>query len=224
MQKFVFLFIAAFAALLGLVSPVQGLAAVRRETNAERFARGMPPLPPRFSTRTLTALRRRPSHGVQLPETYSGRIEVRSAADDSVIGFVANVPGSDAFGLYNLDHPDNHDLHVEYSDSSLRITDDGFDGSPYIGGNGSDDLIHDSSATVSCSNVPLGQSATIWNLDNDTRELTILSWINSDGSSVQPDIVYLPGQNQLVFAGDVDQLLNSQDPSQVVHVTLHMED
>jgi len=54
MQKFALIFLVASVALLGLVSPVKGMATVRRETNAERFARGMPPLPPRFGTRTLS--------------------------------------------------------------------------------------------------------------------------------------------------------------------------
>lgn len=47
MQKFGLLFLAVSTALLGLVVPVQGVALQDRETNAERFARGMPPLPPR---------------------------------------------------------------------------------------------------------------------------------------------------------------------------------
>jgi len=46
MQKFAIIFLAAFAALLGLVVPVEGVALVDRETNAERFARGLPPPPP----------------------------------------------------------------------------------------------------------------------------------------------------------------------------------
>jgi hypothetical protein len=47
MQKFALVFLAASTALLGLVAPVEGVALVDRETNADRFARGLPPLPPR---------------------------------------------------------------------------------------------------------------------------------------------------------------------------------
>ena len=47
---------------------------------------------------------------------------------------------------------------------------------------------------------------------------SVQSWTNPDGSSVQPDIVYHPDQNLLVFAGDADQLPDSQDPSKVVRV------
>jgi len=197
---------------------------VRRETNAERFVRGMPPLPPRFGTRTLTAQRRKPSHSVEQPdsETWSGRIEVRAADDDSVIGYVVKAPDGGALELDNPDYPGHKDLHVEYSDSSLKITDDGFDGSPYIGGDGHDILKHGSSATISCANVPSGQSATIWDFDVDTQELYILSWTNEDGSSVQPDIVYHRDQNRLVFAGDADELPDSEDPSKVLRVTLHI--
>lgn len=46
MQKFGLLFLAVSSALLGLVIPVEGVALVERETNAERFARGLPPLAP----------------------------------------------------------------------------------------------------------------------------------------------------------------------------------
>lgn len=47
MQKFALIFLAASTALLGLVVPVEGVALTDRETNADRFARGLPPLPPR---------------------------------------------------------------------------------------------------------------------------------------------------------------------------------
>lgn len=47
MQKFALLCLAVSTALLGLVAPVEGVALVDRETNADRFARGLPPLPPR---------------------------------------------------------------------------------------------------------------------------------------------------------------------------------
>ena len=47
MQKFALICLAASTALLGLVAPVEGVALVDRETNADRFARGLPPLPPR---------------------------------------------------------------------------------------------------------------------------------------------------------------------------------
>jgi hypothetical protein len=50
MQKFALICLAASTALLGLVAPVEGVALVDRETNADRFARGLPPLPPRAPT------------------------------------------------------------------------------------------------------------------------------------------------------------------------------
>ena len=49
MQKYGLILIAVSTALLGLVAPVEGVALV--ETNAERFARGLPPLPPRADPR-----------------------------------------------------------------------------------------------------------------------------------------------------------------------------
>jgi hypothetical protein len=47
MQKFGLLFLAVSTALLGLVVPVESVALEGRETNADRFARGLPPLPQR---------------------------------------------------------------------------------------------------------------------------------------------------------------------------------
>lgn len=45
MQRFAFLLLVASVALLGAIIPVQG-AFKKRETNAQRFARGLNPLPP----------------------------------------------------------------------------------------------------------------------------------------------------------------------------------
>jgi hypothetical protein len=46
MQGFAFLFLIASVALLSTVVPVQTTFVGKRETNAKRFARGLPPLPP----------------------------------------------------------------------------------------------------------------------------------------------------------------------------------
>lgn len=46
MQKFALLFLAASTSFLGFLAPVEGQAVAKRETNGERFARGMGPLPP----------------------------------------------------------------------------------------------------------------------------------------------------------------------------------
>jgi hypothetical protein len=51
MQKFTAILFVALVALLGLYAPVLAIPAhsdtlVRRGTNADRFARGLPPLPP----------------------------------------------------------------------------------------------------------------------------------------------------------------------------------
>ena len=46
MQGFTFLLLVASVALLGTVIPVQTTFVGKRETNGERFARDLPPLPP----------------------------------------------------------------------------------------------------------------------------------------------------------------------------------
>ena len=52
MQKFLFVFLVFVAVFLALVPSVEGAALGKRETNAERFARGMSPLPPVKRSRT----------------------------------------------------------------------------------------------------------------------------------------------------------------------------
>jgi hypothetical protein len=51
MQRFAFVLLVALVALLGLSTavhavPIGSATPVKRETNAMRFARGLPPLPP----------------------------------------------------------------------------------------------------------------------------------------------------------------------------------
>lgn len=55
MQKFAFVLLTAVAALLVFVPLIEGAAVGRRMTNAERFARGMTPLPPVKRTKTFGA-------------------------------------------------------------------------------------------------------------------------------------------------------------------------
>jgi hypothetical protein len=50
----------ATTALLGFVAPVESQSIEYRETNAERFARGMPPLPPSKRTETNGASKKIP--------------------------------------------------------------------------------------------------------------------------------------------------------------------
>jgi len=62
MQKFVLFFLLALATLLVLVPSVEGAAIGKRDTNAERFARGMSPLPPVRRSGTQAARRSKPSN------------------------------------------------------------------------------------------------------------------------------------------------------------------
>jgi hypothetical protein len=52
MQKFLFVFLVFATVLLALAPSVEGSAIGERQTNAERFARGMNPLPPVKRSRT----------------------------------------------------------------------------------------------------------------------------------------------------------------------------
>ncbi len=57
MQRFAFLLLAASVALLRTVVPVEAALLMKRETNAQRFARGLPPLPPVRRSLTESAWR-----------------------------------------------------------------------------------------------------------------------------------------------------------------------
>ena len=55
MQKFAFILLAVLATLMMLAPRVEGAAIEKRETNGERLARGMTPLPPVKRTETSTS-------------------------------------------------------------------------------------------------------------------------------------------------------------------------
>ncbi|KAH9031301.1 hypothetical protein EDB84DRAFT_1492756 [Lactarius hengduanensis] len=104
---------------------------MKRETNGQRFARGLPPLPP---------IRRSPTESAQVlpPPSPSviGRLEVRHATDHTRLGYIANDASYGPIGL-NLDighNPAIPDLIVEFSGSTAQ--DPEFDAPYYIGGHG----------------------------------------------------------------------------------------
>ncbi len=57
MQRLAFLLLAASVALLGTVVPVEAALLGNRDTNGQRFARGLPPLPPVKRSPTESAWR-----------------------------------------------------------------------------------------------------------------------------------------------------------------------
>jgi len=218
MQKLVFI---VLAALLGLFSLVEGVAAVTRETNAGRFARGLPPLAPVRRTRTGTAKRTQPS-SVDTEHPQAWRIEARQASDGTTVGYVASDPSGSQLNLLDK-HKDasNEVIRVEYSGSSLYTKHSKSPNPFYVGCSGTLPLAVGSPNVLQLTGVESGPSAAIWNVDPSTSELTA-TWINPDNSQVQPFFAYDPEQDALFLTGDFTELSNLHDPPTVVLVDLYL--
>jgi len=138
------------------------LPSVFAETNADRFKRGYPPLPP---SRREAAKRQQPSSAP--PKTASGFLEVRDSAGVHLIGFVENTPsrlpffgvtGARSGALQAIFDPTAH---------TLKATNPVFSGPVFIGPNGippPDFLL---------TTVPDGPYANVWSFIAATNELTI---------------------------------------------------
>ncbi|KAI0297459.1 hypothetical protein B0F90DRAFT_1739507 [Multifurca ochricompacta] len=223
MQRFTVLFLAVSFVLLGFVAPVPVEAAllVKRETNAVRFARGLPPLPPVRRTKTSAAKRAEPSQhfgATKVAKSSTGRLEIRWAANGTTAGYVANNPTTGPIGL-NLNN--DLELYVDYSDSNLLARDARFPAPYYVGGHGDSTLAAGSSNTIEFINVESGPTAAIWTLDSNTRALNA-TWTNSHGSKTQPSLAYDPSLNALNFTGDFTALSNLHNPPTqfLVHIYL----
>ncbi|KAI0287328.1 hypothetical protein BC826DRAFT_1118315 [Russula brevipes] len=229
MQKLVFIVLAAF---LGLISLVEGVAAVTRETNADRFARGLPPLAPVRRTRTDTAKRTQPS-SVDTEHPQAWHIEARQASDGTTVGYVASDPSGSQLNLLDK-HKDasNEVIHVEYSGSSLYTKHSKSPTPFYVGCSGTLPLAVGSPNALQLTGVESGRksfwlrpmyasSAAIWNVDPSTSELTA-TWVNPDNSQVQPFFAYDPEQDALFLTGDFTELSNLHDPPTVVLVDLYL--
>ncbi|KAH9055750.1 hypothetical protein EDB87DRAFT_1687836 [Lactarius vividus] len=209
MQRFVFLLLAASVALLATVVPVEAALLGKRETNAQRFARGLPPLPPARRSPTETAERRQVSQPPTSPVT--GRLEVRQADGVAVLGHVANDPTRGPVGL-NLNADSNQayaDLDVTFSDSNLLSQDPAFKSPYYIGGSGKKSLSPKNTNTIQFINVHAGPDAAIWSLDTKSGALNA-TWTNPDRTQVTPTLIYDSGSNVLHFTANPLALYNLQ--------------
>lgn len=198
MQRFavvLFAFVALFA--IFVPSSVNALSHVKRETNADRFARGLTPLPP---SRRSTAKRQQTSQ-VSVPR--SGRIQVRGHGSDQSIGYLQNAPS----GPGGINPGNNPDLSVQYNpnDNSITCVDSQFNqGGSYLGGlTGSQNLNAGSPFYVPLTNGDNNNpnfEPCIWTVDK-TGQLSA-QWKNGDGSTVPASCAYNADQNTFVLTGD----------------------
>jgi hypothetical protein len=203
MQRFAIVLL-AFVALFAIFAPssVNALSHVKRETNADRFARGLPPLAP---SRRSTAKRH---HNSQVSVPHSGRLQVRDHGNGQSLGYLQNAPS----GPGGINTGNNPDLSVQYNPKDHSITCVGSQfsqGGSYLGGpTSSQSLNPGSPVSVPLTNVDNSNSdsSCIWTADK-TGKLTA-EWKNSDGSIAPVSCAYNADKNAFVLTGDSDGFCN----------------
>jgi len=197
MQRFaVILF--AFVALFAIVVPssVNALSHVKRDTNADRFARG---LTPRAPSRRSTAKRTQHSQ-VSVPR--SGRIQCRGSNGQS-LGYLHNAPS----GPGGINSGNNPDLSVTYSPSDHSITCVGSQfsqGGSYLGGSAGD-LNAGSPTSVPLTNGGNDDKtfqSPAWSVGSDGKISG--QWKNGDGSTSPVSCAYNAEKNSFVLTDDND--------------------
>ncbi|KAF8259376.1 hypothetical protein EI94DRAFT_1029270 [Lactarius quietus] len=209
MQRFtVVLF--ALVAVFAIVFPssANALSHVKRETNAERFARGLTPLKP--STRS-TAKRYQNSQ-VSVPGR-TGRIQARDHGNGHSYGYLQNGPsGPYVGGINHGNNPHYSDLSVQYNPGDHSLFCDASQGF-YLGAPASSQNLGPSSTNhVTLTGVNAGNTKDevhIWSVDASGK-LTC-TWENSDGSTVPVNCAYHDASNSLYLVGDIDDFCD-QNP------------
>ncbi|KAG1860706.1 hypothetical protein DFJ58DRAFT_778581 [Suillus subalutaceus] len=216
----IFVLSCAIALLLSVCSAGAAL------TNAQRLARGLPILPPKFG-RSLPGYARSPTvAGVKdpspssaPPQTITGRILVKSHNGKS-LGHLHNM----ASGINGVNFgASSADLHVSFTTSrsgkgliDIQAVDAAFHGPHYIGTTSSHTLATGSSTAVDFGNairtpvhsppVPAGQhnadESAIWTFDPRTHELKV-QYVNPDGQTAKTIIAYNIHDNTIFFVGDI---------------------
>jgi hypothetical protein len=141
----------------------------------------------------------------------SGRLEVRWACNDSIVGYVANNPTGGSFGVNDVMLPGEDDLYVEYFDSNLMVMNPEFPPPYFVGGGDAASSVHDCSSKIRFGAVELGSSSAVWTLDAMSGELSAIL-INQDGSEDKPSLVYDPAHNVLSFTHDVNRNRMTEHP------------
>jgi hypothetical protein len=139
----------------------------------------------------------------------SGRLEVRWACNDSIVGYVANNPSGGSFGVNDVMLPGEDDLYVEYFDSNIMVMNPEFPPPYFVGGGDAASSVHDCSGKIRFGAVELGSSSAVWTLDPMSGALSA-TLINQDGSKDMPSLVYNPAHNVLSFTHDVNRNSNAE--------------
>ncbi|KAH9043983.1 hypothetical protein EDB84DRAFT_851496 [Lactarius hengduanensis] len=189
-----------------LFSSVLPLALPRAETNADRFKRGAPPLPP---TRRDSANRADPSS--RPPPTGSGHLVVRDITGRQILGYMQNSDSrTPIIGVSPLNSPRSARLQATYSGSvhTLVATNALFPAPYFLGSQFP--YFNDPGASppeeILFTNVVESPGAKVWSYQQYTRELTI-ALPKPSGGSVQAVFAWDKLQNALELVTDVPTYL-----------------
>ncbi|KAI9458347.1 hypothetical protein BJY52DRAFT_426349 [Lactarius psammicola] len=185
------------------------LPLARAETNADRFRRGAPPLPP---TRRDSANRADPSS--RPPPTVSGPLVVRDITGSHVLGYMQNSDSrSPIIGVSPLNSPQSARLQATYSGSThtLVATNALFPAPHFLGSqfpyfNDPGAPVPDWDREILFTNVIESPGAKVWSYQRYTRELTI-ALPKPKGGSIQAVFAWDRLQNALELVTDVPTFL-----------------
>ncbi|KAG2075691.1 hypothetical protein BDR04DRAFT_1150019 [Suillus decipiens] len=210
---------------IALLLSISTHGAVVALTNAQRLARGLPILPPKFGralpgyARTPIATGENPSPSFTSQNTFTGRILVKGHNGKS-LGHLHNL----ASGINGINFgASSADLHVSFTTSrseqgliDIQAVDAAFPGPHYIGTTSSTNLATGSSTFVSFGNVirtpahsqPVSMGhhnadeSAIWTFNPKTYQLSV-HYVNRDGHEAKTTIAYNAHDNTIFFVGDV---------------------
>ncbi|KAH9913807.1 uncharacterized protein BXZ73DRAFT_81832 [Epithele typhae] len=211
-------------------------------TNARRMAVGLPPLAPRmkrFPTPTEPGLvaRHVPSASpsplasapVRLangPTTYTGRVEARTVADGSSLGFLRLSSSGVTLGSYDeassvtfTAPASNTPFDVVFTDSGMNL---GAVGTVQIAsGLANANTLEVTEATSAHARpAKTGGESAIWRFSTTSAQLTP-NWVNPDGSHARTTkLGWVPSDATTVVGGDIDAYSAAHPAAPAVEMAL----
>lgn len=193
----------------------------RRETNADRLARGLSPLQPQSLRRgpSGTTSAKRSSVSPRPPVTVCGRLQVRSRLTGTSNGFVKNWSGGAPISGINFLSGFQPDLEVSitYSPSSLTrlnmlVTNPQFPAPFYVGASSGNGIltpgVRSGLGFTNVQQTPPGPptnnvGSAIWSFNPSSRKLQAF-WVNPDSTVVEAVLAYEIRANALFFVSDIN--------------------
>ncbi|KAJ7459349.1 hypothetical protein FB451DRAFT_1272561 [Mycena latifolia] len=201
----------------------------KKATNAERFRRGLGPLPPTRRDRNKLSPRASPVPCTRLSNNV-GTLQVRRVSDGEKLGYVSDrfnadnayrvhrrpgaallvtvppvAPFGTAINLIAARAPDSGHPFLGAVSNGQGDLGEGEVGAAYLSGTSS---VHGNSPPSSSAGTSLtlpnhgGAESQLWTLNCQTRQVTA-QWTNADGSRPPTTIFYDPASKTLGLTGDL---------------------